>query len=112
VSGSHTLKNDLSYHLLVELPRNLLLKNPSQVADIVEEEGERLRIRIDVTGSAENPTFRWQPASQKAQKSSKSGIRGPLSPVSPGQRDSQAAPAKKSVPAREKPLLPVEESPR
>jgi hypothetical protein len=112
VSGSHTLKNDLSYHLLVELPRNLLLKNPSQVADIVEEEGERLRIRIDVTGSAENPTFRWQPASQKAQKPSKSGIRGPLSPASPGQRDSQAAPAKKSGPAREKPLLPVEESPR
>ncbi len=117
VSGSHTLKNDLSYHLLVEIPRNLFLKNPSKVADIVEEEEERLRIRIDVTGSAENPTFHWQPDSKKAQESSKSRIVGPISPASPVQKDSQAVPTsgafpKKRGPAREKPLLPVEESPR
>jgi len=115
VSGFHTLKNDLAYHLLVEVPRNLLLKQTSQVSDIVEEEeGERLRLLIHVTGSPENPTFRWQLASKKAQKqkrsrSSEASGEGSL----PLQGESSSgAPSKKTRPSKSKPALPVEESPR
>ena len=115
VSGFHTLRNDLAYHLLVEVPRNLLLKQTSQVSDIVEEEeGERLRLLIHVTGSPENPTFRWQPASKKAQKQKRprsSEVSGegslPLQVESPS-----GAPSKKSRSSKSKPALPVEESPR
>ena len=117
VIGFHTLRNDLQYHLLVEIPRNLLLKNSSQVADIVEEEEDRLHIFIDITGTAENPIFRWQPASKKAQKSSRLPPGERSSSASSGQKESQGAPSsgpssKRRGSVREKPALPVEERPR
>ncbi len=123
ISGSHTLKNDLAYHILVEVPRNLLLKGTSRVADIVNEvEGERLRIAISVTGKADNPTFSWQIVMKKPEERRSKRPESTL----PGNPTSQeglpmeavpsqsppAPPPKKSRPRKEKPALPVEESPR
>ncbi len=121
VSGSHTLKNDLAYQLLVEVPRNLLLRGNSQVAEIVEEEeGERLRLLIRVTGKAEDPAFHWQLAPRA---SSKSPRKRPsyASHAHPSQQETMPAepkaPAHPPSPARPrapraKTSLPVEESPR
>jgi hypothetical protein len=62
ISGSHTLRGELRYHLLVEVPRNLFIKRGSRVPDVVEEaEGERLELAIQVGGTAENPHFQWAP---------------------------------------------------
>ena len=123
VSGSHTLKNDLAYHLLVEIPRNLLLKETSRVSDIVEEtEGERLRIAIRITGKADNPNYSWQIVSGGSKHTKKK--RTPLDifgglerrdsiTVEGGPSRSPATSSpKKPRPKREKSGLPVEESPR
>lgn len=123
ISGSHTLKNDLAYQLLVEVPRNLLLRGTSQVASIVEEvEEERLRIAISVTGKADNPNFSWQIATgrpeEKKRKRPESTPRdnamsqGDLPVEAMPSEAPPAPPSKKSRPRKEKPALPVEESPR
>jgi len=122
ISGSHTLKNDLAYQLLVEIPRNLLLKGESRVSDAVDEiEGERLSIAINVTGKADNPTFSWQIITKKPEKRSNkrpeittfsSSVRQDSLPLEAAPQTHPAPPSKKSPLRKEKPALPVEESPR
>ncbi|MCX7606109.1 MAG: hypothetical protein N2170_02425 [Bacteroidia bacterium] len=63
VAGSHTLRGELTYDLLVEVPRVVLDKSTERVQEWIEEaEGERIRLAIHVTGTSDNPTFRWKPA--------------------------------------------------
>lgn len=63
VAGSHTLRGELRYDLLVEVPRVLLDKSTSRVQEWVEEvEGERMRLAVLVSGTTEAPSFRWKPA--------------------------------------------------
>lgn len=63
IAGAHTLQGELSYDLLVEVPRVLLDKSSKRVEGIVEEtEGERLRLAIIVTGTTAQPRFSWKPA--------------------------------------------------
>jgi hypothetical protein len=63
VAGSHTLQGELAYDLLVEVPRVLLDKSSSRIQEWVEEtEGDRLRLAIQVRGTAEDPSFRWKTA--------------------------------------------------
>ncbi len=63
IAGSHTLRGELRYDLLVEVPRVLLDKSMTRVQEWVEEvEGERMRLAIQVSGTAEAPNFRWKPA--------------------------------------------------
>lgn len=65
IAGAHTLQGELSYDLLVEVPRVLLDKSSKRIESIVEEtEGERLRLAISVTGTATKPRFSWKPAGQ------------------------------------------------
>ena len=123
ISGAHTLKNDLAYQLLVEVPRNLLLKGASQVANIVEEvEEERLRIAISVTGKADNPNFSWQIVTRKPEEKRRKRpestsrdnamSQGGLPVEAMPSEAPPAPPSKKSRPRKGKPALPVEESPR
>ena len=123
ISGSHTLKNDLAYQLLVEVPRNLLLKGGSRVSDIVEEaEGERLNIAISVTGKADNPNFSWHIAAKNPEKKrnkrpdlitfSNSFLQESLSVRAAPSQAPSVSPSGKSRPRKERPALPVEESPR
>lgn len=65
VAGAHTLHGELSYELLVEVPRLLLDRSFKRVEGIVEEtEGERLRLLIAVTGTTAKPRFSWKPVRQ------------------------------------------------
>lgn len=67
VAGSHTLRGELRYDLLVEVPRVLLDKSMSRVEEWVEEvEGERMRLAVLVSGTTEAPSFRWKPAGSTA----------------------------------------------
>ncbi|MCS7152488.1 MAG: AsmA-like C-terminal region-containing protein [Bacteroidia bacterium] len=61
VAGAHTLKGELAYDLLVEVPRILLDKSYERVKEFVEEsEDERIRLAILVTGTTEKPKFSWK----------------------------------------------------
>lgn len=63
IAGAHTLQGELSYDLLVEVPRVLLDKSIGRVENLVQEtEGERLRLSITVTGTTDRPRFAWKPA--------------------------------------------------
>ncbi|MCS7297473.1 MAG: hypothetical protein RMK19_05345 [Bacteroidia bacterium] len=63
VSGAHTLQGELSYDLLVEVPRILLDKSPERTKALIEEaEGERVRLVVTVSGTTQKPLFHWKPA--------------------------------------------------
>ncbi|MCX8113309.1 MAG: hypothetical protein N3E49_09000 [Bacteroidia bacterium] len=92
IAGAHTLQGDLYYDLLVEVPRIVLDKSTQRVAEYIQEsEGDRLRLAILITGTAENPRFSWKPAGRSLQQPS---------PIS--------APSEKQKPTRRR-TLPVEE---
>lgn len=94
LAGSHTLRGELAYDLEVEVPRLLLDKSSQRIEEWVEEvEGERLRLQIQVRGTAEKPLFRWKPASRPA--------------ALPERRSSSP---KKRSPPRPTPELPVDQN--
>jgi hypothetical protein len=63
IAGSHTLRGEIAYDLLIEVPRVLLDKSPTRVENLIEEtEGERARLAIKVHGTPENPVFSWKTA--------------------------------------------------
>ncbi|MCS7163164.1 MAG: hypothetical protein NZ958_07580 [Bacteroidia bacterium] len=65
IAGAHTLRGEIAYDLLVEVPRVLLDKSMARVKDLVEEtEGDRLRLAIYVGGTTQQPRFRGRLASR------------------------------------------------
>ncbi|MDW8133787.1 MAG: AsmA-like C-terminal region-containing protein [Bacteroidia bacterium] len=89
VGGIHTLRGEIGYDLLIEVPRLLLDKSAERIQEWVEEsEGERVRLSIRVEGTTQSPTFRWKVAKREK---------------------AQPAPPPKSKRERRKASLPVEE---
>ncbi|MEN2992473.1 MAG: AsmA-like C-terminal region-containing protein [Bacteroidia bacterium] len=79
VAGAHTLRGEIAYDLLVEVPRLLLDKSMARVKDLVEEtEGDRVRLAIYVGGTTQQPRFRGRLASRTTPSST--------SPAKPTQR--------------------------
>lgn len=93
VAGAHTLRGELSYDLLVEVPRIVLDKSTRRVEAFVQEtEGERVKLAVTVSGTTEKPRFTWKPAGRSAAPDA-------VSPAPPRGRDKK----------RKRPLLPVDE---
>ncbi|MCS6895698.1 MAG: AsmA-like C-terminal region-containing protein [Bacteroidia bacterium] len=61
IAGAHSLRGELAYDLLVEVPRVILDKSALRVAEFVEEsEGEMMKLYITVSGTVEAPKFSWK----------------------------------------------------
>lgn len=89
VAGAHTLRGELNYTLLVDVPRILLDKSIERVSPWIEEsEGDRVRIAVTVRGTTTSPQFGWQRAAK--------GTRA--SPLSPPPKPSR----KKALPVEER----------